>query len=329
MLEFLKNKVLGGEKLSHSEAVALSRTDNKEDLYAAANQIRKKFCGASMELCSISSIKSNNCAAYCKSFSESIRHSADTETYSIADSKQMLQNALKNASKGVKCHSLVINKQKTSDDTLRLLMSVYKQISETTNMELCASMGIVSKMQLKRLQQEANISHYHCNLEAAPSFFETECATNTLNEKIETIKNAQKLGMNVCSGGTFGMGESMEQRIELAILLRELQIKSIPINVFIPEADTALVPSTLMSEEEILTTIALFRFINPDAKLRFASGRSRMKAFQDKALAAGINAALTDDYLSSTGSDIDTDLDNFTRCGYTINNYSKKEQVLV
>ena len=141
-----------------------------------------------------------------------------------------------------------------------------------------------------------------------------------MDEKVETIRIVQKVGMKVCSEGIIGMGETMEQRIEMAFFLRKLGIKSIPINILQAIKGTPLENQAPLSEEEILTTIAIFRFINPDAHLRFAGGRIQIKHFQEKALHAGISAALTGDYLTSTGANIQEDLLDFQNAGFKFDN---------
>jgi biotin synthase len=205
-----------------------------------------------------------------------------------------------------------------SDRVLDGIIPIYQRIRAANNMELCASMGLISESQMVRLRDEAGISHYHCNLETAPSLFAHLVTTHTLEEKIATIKLAQKLGIKVCSGGIIGMGETMDQRVELAVALRDLGIQSIPVNFLMPVVGTPLQNAEALSEEEILTTIAVFRFLNPAAWIRFAGGRLSIKRFQQKALLAGVNSALTGDYLTTTGSNVDEDIREFTKAGFVI-----------
>ncbi len=318
MVEICKQKVLDGIGLSYDEALDLSKTNDKEALYKAADEIREYFCGNIIDLCSITNAKSGACSQDCKWCSQSARHKTNIEEYEIVDKEATVKEALENAAKGVKRHSLVTSGRRVNNKTLDKLIPIYKEIKEKSNISLCASMGLIDEQQLNRLKTEVGIEHYHCNLETAPSFFTNVCTTHTIEEKIETIKSAKKLGLGVCSGGIIGMGETMGHRVELAVTLRDLGVQSIPINILMPVEGTPLQNAKPLSEEEILTTIAIFRFVNPKANLRFAGGRLQIKHFQHKALHAGINAALTGDYLTTTGSDIDEDIRDFTNSGFAI-----------
>lgn len=318
MIESLKKKVLNGEHISQKEALLLSMTPEKKELYEAANEIREHFCKNIMDLCSITNAKSGKCSQDCKWCSQSKHHETEIEEYELVDKKQAINEALQNAKQGVTRHSLVTSGRRVSNKTLDGLIPIYREISAQSSIGLCASMGLITEEQMRRLKDEAGVEHYHCNIETAPSFFSNLVSSHTIEEKISTIKIAQKVGLKVCSGGIIGMGESMEQRIEMAFVLRELGIKSIPINILQAIKGTALENVPPLSEDEVLSTIAIFRFIHPDAHLRFAGGRVQIKHFQHKALQAGISAALTGDYLTSTGSNIQEDISDFKKVGFTI-----------
>ncbi len=318
MIEALKQRVISLQKISHNEAMALSQTSENEELYKAADEIRKHFCNNVIDLCSITNAKSGKCTQDCKWCSQSMHHKSNIEEYEIVDSKQAINEALYNAKNGVSSHSLVTSGRTVSNKTLDGLIHIYREISKQSSIGLCASMGLINEEQMQRLKDEGNVQRYHCNIETAPSFFSSLVSTHTIDEKIETLKIAQKVGLKVCSGGIIGMGESMEQRIEMAFTLRDLAVKSIPINILQPIKGTALENMPALSEDEILSTISIFRFINPDAHIRFAGGRVQIKDFQHKALRAGINAAITGNYLTSTGSNIHEDIIHFTNAGFKI-----------
>ena len=177
-------------------------------------------------------------------------------------------------------------------------------------------MVLLMREQLKRLK-DAGITRYHCNLETSRRYFSTLCTSHTTDEKIETIRHALELGMEVCSGGIIGMGETMEDRVDLALTVRELGVKSIPMNVLNPIPGTPLEGAAPLTDEEVLTTVAVFRFINPDAFLRFAGGRALIAHIEEDAIRAGINSAIVGDLLTTIGSKVIEDMEKVKRLGFT------------
>jgi biotin synthase len=312
----LTQKVKDGYLISEREAVDLSEMTDKDALYDCANEIRKHFSGNRMDLCSITNAKSGRCSENCKWCSQSAWHDAKIDVYPMVDGRRAVSEAVGSAEQGVTRHSLVTSGKRVSDEELRQFLEIFEEIRARCKIKLCASMGLITKEQLQRLK-DAGITRYHCNLETAPSFFRQVCTTHDIEEKIRTIKLAQQVGLEACSGGIIGMGETMQQRIELALALRDLGIKSIPMNVLNPIAGTALQGAPPLSEDEVLTTIALFRFINPSAFLRFAGGRLLIRHYQQRALRAGINASIVGDMLTTVGASIADDLRDFRSEGFT------------
>ncbi len=318
MINDIKERIIEGGSITESEAKALSELKDKEPLYELANDLRQLFRGNFMDMCSILNARSGKCTQDCKWCSQSMHHKTKVEEYELVDLKEAEAMAEENASKGVHKFSLVTSGRKISNHNLTQLCGVYKRIKQKSNIGLCASMGLLSKDQLQQLK-DAGVEHYHCNIETAPSFFPSLVSTHTMEEKIQTIQYAQDLGMEVCSGGIIGMGESMEQRIEMAFTLNKLGILSIPLNILMPVEGTALEKASPLSDEEILTTFAMFRIINPKANIRFAGGRGLIAHIQDKALKCGVSAALVGDYLTTVGTNISEDKDCFSKAGLQVN----------
>ncbi len=318
MIDLLKDKVLSGNPITIDEAVLLSNVPEKEKLYEAAHQITRQCCGNYFDSCSIINAKSGKCSENCKWCAQSGHYRTHINTYDLIDESTCIDIAKKNEHIGIRRIALVTSGKKQQGVNLKPICSFFEKLKVETDMQLCASLGLLSADELKQLQQ-AGVNRYHCNLETAPSYFNSLCTTHTQEQKIETIRAAQDLGMEVCSGGIIGMGETMLQRIELAFKLNELHIKSIPLNILQPIKGTPLENQPPIGQEEILTTIALFRFINPDAFLRFAGGRSSInKETQQKALYIGINSAIMGDMLTTIGSKTNEDKILFQESGYTL-----------
>ena len=317
MITELFNQIINGKELNCSEAIDLIKEYSCQELCELANNLRKHFMGDNFDLCSITNARSGKCSEDCKWCAQSVHYKTDVDTYELVDSKFAVEQALNNEKKGVHRYSLVTSGRKISDKNLEQLLNVYREISDKSKIHLCASMGLLSEKQLQMLK-ETGVEHYHCNLETARSYFPELCTTHTYDEKVETIKMAQRIGLAVCSGGIVGMGETMQQRVEFAIELRELDILSIPINFLMPIEGTPLEKMQKLSDDEILTILAIFRIINPKANIRFAGGRQLIKHIQDRALKAGISAALVGDLLTTVGSDINEDVANLKSAGFNI-----------
>ena len=316
-IEELKRKVLAGGMLSRTEALELSETEDKPLLYRLAGEIRDWRCGKQFDTCSIVNARSGRCSEDCRWCAQSASFSTQVDEYDLIDEATCLELACSNAEYGVDKFSFVTSGRSLSDRNIGRLCEYARKIKATAELKLCASMGLLNKEQLQQLK-EAGIQRYHCNLETSPAYFPSLCTSHTTEDKIQTIRAAREVGMEVCSGGIIGMGESMADRIDLALTLRDLEITSIPLNILNPIAGTPLAGTAPLSDEEILTTIAVFRFIHPAAWIRFAGGRSLIQHLEADAIRAGINAAIVGDLLTTTGSKVKEDIRKVNELGYTV-----------
>ncbi len=316
MLQEIKNRILAGGEITLDEAIELALHADRPELYAAADEIRRHFCNRTFDSCSIINARSGHCPENCKWCAQSAHYHTRIETYDAIPEEEAMTIARHNESQGIKRLSLVTSGRSVRGEELDYFCDLYRRMGRETSLQLCASMGLLNRENLQKLKA-AGVKRYHCNLETASSYFPELCTTHTSEQKKETIRTAQELGMEICSGGIIGMGETMRQRIELAFELKELGVCSVPMNILIPIPGTPLEHIAPIGDEDILVTIALFRFVLPHAFIRFAGGRARLsRETQRQALRAGVNGLLMGDMLTTLGSGVDNDKDLIQATGY-------------
>ena len=316
MLQEIKNRILAGGEITLDEAIELALHADRPELYAAADEIRRHFCNRTFDSCSIINARSGHCPENCKWCAQSAHYHTRIETYDAIPEEEAMTIARHNESQGIKRLSLVTSGRSVRGEDLDYFCDLYRRMGRETSLQLCASMGLLNRENLQKLKA-AGVKRYHCNLETASSYFPELCTTHTSEQKKETIRTAQELGMEICSGGIIGMGETMRQRIELAFELKELGVCSVPMNILIPIPGTPLEHIAPIGDEDILVTIALFRFVLPHAFIRFAGGRARLsRETQRQALLAGVNGLLMGDMLTTLGSGVDNDKDLIQATGY-------------
>ena len=320
MTEHIKSRILEGGEITIEEAVELAEKAATGELCDAADEIRRHFCGDYMDTCSIVNARSGLCGEDCKWCSQSVKASSAISKYDIIDTGKLLELAKRNDSYGVHRFSMVTSGRKVSGADAGKFCDDYKKIASATSMKLCASMGLIDRPTLEKLK-EAGVTRYHCNMETASSYFPSLCTTHTPGDKRRVIADAKAAGLEVCSGGIIGMGETMRQRIEFAFELKDLGVDSVPLNVLNPIKGTALESTPLIGEEEIVRTAAIFRFILPRVVIRFAGGRARLsREAVKRMMRGGVNGTMIGDLLTTTGNDVTDDFRLFEECGFTTKN---------
>lgn len=296
------DRALRGEGASVEEALFLAETCDNDTLADAADKIRAANTGDVIDTCSIVNARSGRCSEDCKWCAQSRHHNTGIAEYEYIPEQEAVDAAKANEQAGVRRFSLVTSGRRVTDIQLGRFCDIYRRLGRETGMYLCASMGLLTKEQLLRLK-EAGVKRYHCNLETGSDYFGQLCTTHTTADKLATIRAAREVGLEVCSGGIIGMGETLEQRLRLAQEARDAGATSIPVNILQPIKGTALENTPLISEDEVVQCVALFRFIAPKCTLRFAGGRARLsEAAMSRILRGGMNGALVGDMLTTIGN---------------------------
>ncbi len=302
----IAEEIINGRRLQASDTDFLITTP-LDDLQAGAQLIQRHFRGRHVDLCTIINGKSGRCSENCKYCAQSARHRTGVDEYDFLPTEKILAVALANEQAGVNRFSVVTSGRALDGKNFDRAIETYKILRGKLTIELCASHGILNAEQLKRLKA-AGVKRYHHNLETSRRFFPQICTTHTYDERINTIKLAQAAGLEVCSGGIIGMGETWQDRIDLALEVAALGITSIPVNILTPIKGTALENLPQLGAEEILRTIALFRYINPTADVRFAAGRNFLPDNGASALLHGASVAITGNMLTTSNNNIKADM---------------------
>lgn len=309
-------KIIDGCKLNREEALALYDAP-LDELMGSAIAIRRAALGDSFDLCTIMRGKNGHCSEDCAFCVQSSVSEGQADLQEMIAEEEVLENAKCAQAAGIGRFALVFAGRKLSRSEVRSVARIYRRLKEETDLRLCLSGGLLNLDELAILK-EAGLERLHNNLETSRRYFPSVCTTHSYDEKIQTIKDAQSLGIEVCSGGIFNIGETREDRVDLALTLRELGILSVPINVLSPMEGTPLADQKPLPEEEILRTVAVFRHILPTAYLRLAGRRQILSGDGEATLNAGMNAAITGNFLNTRGAAESTDLQMIRRHNFTI-----------
>ena len=314
----LAQEIIDGRRLTRQDDLRAFLTCDLQELCEGADKIRKHFVGERVDLCSIINGRSGRCPENCKFCAQSAHNHTDCEVYSFLPEEDIVKLARLNQEEGVHRFSIVTAGKALTGEEFDKAIHAYETMHRDLKIDLCASMGFLSREQLHRLH-EAGVTSYHHNIETSKRNFPNICTTPAYDMKLTPKKMVKEEGMCACSGGIIGMGETMEERIEMACFLQKEGILSIPLNLLQPIPGTPMENTQILEEEEWLTTIALFRLINPNAFLRFSGGRAQLsEATQRKSLYIGINSAIIGDLLTTIGSKVEEDKVLFTSEGYSL-----------
>lgn len=315
-LKTLAEEIVKGRRLQRGEDFSFFKDCDLNQLCQGADYIRKELCGDRVDLCSIINGRSGRCSENCKFCAQSSFNHTNCEVYDFLDEEKIIQAAKENQKEGIHRFAIVTAGKALSGEEFQKALSAYKKMHESVNIDLCASMGFLTKEQLLQLKA-AGVRNYHHNIETSRRNFPNICTTHTYEMKLNTLKLVKEVGLRACSGGIIGMGETFEDRIDMALSLSEIAVDSIPINVLSPIKGSPLENLPALAEDEVLRTVAVFRYFNPTAMIRLAAGRCHLSNGGERAFNAGANATITGNMLTTTGTSIKSDKELFKKLGRT------------
>lgn len=296
--------------ISYEQACELAAIpDGALDLVVCAGKIREKYKKNKVFACSIINAKSGFCSEDCGFCAQSAHHKTGVKTYPLLSKEEMVGEAVRMQEAGATKYSMVTSGFMLEEKEIETISDVALEIKRKTDLSICGSLGGLTEPMAFRLK-DSGISTYHHNLETARSYFDNICTTHDYDDDIHTIRIARSAGLRVCSGGILGMGESWDQRVELAFTLRDLEVDSIPLNFLNPIKGTRMENSPLLPPMEALKSISIFRIINPEKDITICGGRERtLKDFQSWIFLAGANGLMVGDYLTTEGRNTAMDME--------------------
>ena len=319
-IQKIGDKVLEGGSVSMKEILPLLEAKGPDvlDLVAVANRVRVEFNGNEIDLCSLLSAKSGKCSEDCAFCAQSAHYQTDAPTYPLMNADQMVKEAREAQKRSTGRFCLISSGRQLNDKEFEIVLSGLDRIRKETTLDLDCSLGTLSEERAEALKK-VGVTRYNHNVETAESHFHKICSTHSFKDRVKTIEVLKELGFSICCGGIIGLGESPEQRLELAFSLRQLGIDCIPFNILNPRPGTPLEHSESIPPMEIIKTISLFRLVLPKGTIKTAGGReANLRDLQSLALLAGANGLIVGNYLTTPGRNAEDDLTMIRDVGFQI-----------
>jgi biotin synthase len=309
----LGRRVLGGGALNREEGFWLFNLENGADIFdllSWANRVREHFKGNKVHLCSIVNVKAGGCSENCRFCSQSAAYQTDSPRYNLVDPVPVLAAADEAQANGVTALGLVAAWRGLEEGpALDEICDRLQQLKESGKARPDASLGIIKNQKVADRLRESGLECYNHNLESSRRFFPEVCTTQSYEERVGTIKHLKQAGIKICSGGILGMGETREDRCELAFSLKELGVHIVPINILNPIQGTPFAAREPLAPLEILKSIACFRLILPKQEIMIAGGRTvNLRDMQSLVFAAGASALMVGNYLTTLNQPVEKDL---------------------
>lgn len=315
----IANRVLQGQPITESEAVSVLEADDDHllDIMSAAYRVRRKHFGKSVQLYLLMNAKSGLCPEDCSYCSQSKIATSEVPKYNILNAERLLDGARVAKERGSKTYCIVISARGPSESEMRAVTEIVPKIKSEYDLDICACLGLLSQDQADQLKA-CGVDRVNHNLNTSPDHYEKICTTHTYQDRVETLQAVRKAGMEMCSGGIVGMGESPTDVVQMAMELNKLGVESIPVNFLNSIEGTPLEKNDDLTPAYCLKVLAMFRLVNPDREIRIAGGRElHLGSLQALGLYAA-NSIFVGDYLTTQGQEPTEDYKMIEDLGFEI-----------
>ena len=321
-IHFLKTRVLKGGEINFDDAMELIRLENSNEidsLLEAADEITRHFNSNQPGLCSLLNAKSYLCGEDCGFCAQSVRFDTSVDRYGLMHPEQIVEAAKRAEKFGAQNFCIVTSGAAPTDEEFEKIIEILTRLTKETRLNLDASLGFITEEQARRLK-EIGLRRFNHNLQSSRDFYPQIVSTHTYETRLNTIQALLAGGLELCSGGILGMGETREDRVKLAFELKPYKPHCIPMNVLNPRPGTPLENQPKPDPREILKTIAVFRFIHPRANIKLAGGREINLTTEEQTLAlrGGANGLIMGGYLTTRGNPVEEDFKMLEQAGYKI-----------
>lgn len=312
-------RIMSGDDLSRDAARSLARAAGRDQvaaLAAAASRVREKYRGRRASLCALVNAKCGACSEDCAFCAQSARYPAEVEAYGFLGEDEIVRRARELEATGCDHVGVVMSGRGPADAELKAVCRAAERIRKETRLNVCCSLGIVAAVQVRALK-DAGVKRYNHNLETSEAHFPKVCTTHRWKDRYESALAIKRGGLELCCGGILGLGESPEDRLDLAFSLRELEPDSVPVNLLNPRPGTPLGDAGILTALEAVKYVAVFRLVLPRKIVKLAGGREVvLRSMQASALLAGADGIIVGGYLTTSGQSAETDLEMLRDCGF-------------
>lgn len=307
----IRDRILAGGSLTHEEGVALLELQGAAvaELMAAATHVREHFTGRRVRLCAIVNAKSGNCPENCAFCAQSAHNEAEVTEFPMISAGKIVDAARRAEASGARCLGIVTSGRSVNGEELDVICEAVRDIRRELKILPDASLGLLTTETAEKLK-DAGLNGYHHNIETAPGYYPSVCTTHTYEENLETLRLAKRFGFTVCSGGVLGIGETIDDRVRMAEVLRGEEIDRVCLNFFMPVRGTRFENEPPMRPMEILKAVAVYRLVFPDRDVNVCAGReTHLRDLQGMIFLSGASATMIGNYLTQKGRPPERDLE--------------------